>query len=572
MRRELSAGGLPQCTLEEYEREFRDRHRLPDVLSYWAARKPEAVAFIDVRREREFTWRDFEQRAESLALGLLRLGFRKGDFLAVSLPFFPEHIFLEYACFQIGVIHAPLDLRLPPAEVIRSLELIGAKGFVFPGPLPAGDFRELGRAVAKYCPFVTHRIQVSPPEQTIEGALCYDDWAREGKRLQIEDSAEAEAYRKMRKRIWEAIPENHAAQVIFTTGSTGAPKPALLSHRSITCQNMCLGAGFGFGEGTRLLVNLPPSHVAGQAETLMTTLFCGGTAVVLDVFDAAGSLRAIEQYQVNLLGQVPAMFNLEWRLPDYAQYDLSSLRLVVYGGQQVSRPFLERLAAMAPAIGTGLGLTEASGFCTYTPPGASVDDILSSIGYDMPAYPVSIRKPMREDGTAGEQLPDGELGHICFRGPQTFLGYWNDPEATARTISRDGYLYTGDMGYWDSRGLHFAGRAKWVIKPAGYQVFPGQIEEHFLQLTEKVAACGVVGVPHQLLSEAIVAFVEKRPGVQLEPAELRRHARSLAPYLRPLYYVILEPGQLPLNRAAKVDYLRLQQMAAERERSRERAP
>ncbi len=569
---EPSHRGLPQCTLADYEREFRGRHRLPDVLAYWAARKPDAVAFIDVRRRQEITWRTFEQRTSALALGLLRLGFRKGDFLAVSLPFSPEHIFLEYACFQIGVIHAPLDLRLPPEEVLRCLRLIGAKGFVFPGPAPAGDFRELGRAVQKHSPFVSHRIQISAPEETIEGALCYYQWAAGAERLWVDNSPEAEACRSKRARVSEAVAENNGAQVIFTTGSTGAPKPALLSHRGITCQNMCLGAGFGFGEGTRLLINLPPSHVGGQSETLMTTLFWGGTAIVLDVFDAAGSLRAIEQYQVNLLGQVPAMFNLEWRLPDYAQYDLSSLRLAVYGGQQVSRPFLERLATMAPGIATGLGLTEASGFCTYTPPGAGVDEILSSIGYDMPVYPVSIRQPMREDGTAGEPLPDGELGHICFRGPQTFLGYLNDPQATSRTISRDGFLYTGDMGYWDSRGLHFAGRAKWVIKPAGYQIFPGQIEEHILQLTDKVAACGVVGVPHELLSEAAVAFVEKKPGVELEIAELRRHARSLAPYLRPLHYVILEPGQLPLNRAAKVDYLKLQQMAAERERARKLTP
>lgn len=560
LRDAATARGLPQLTLQDYQTQFRDRHRLPDVLRYWAARMPERTALIDVRRGREICWRELQRKVRALARELLRVGFRKGDFLAVSLPFSLEHVFLEYACFEIGLIHAPLDLRLPPDEVMRAVQAVQAKGFVFPGPLGPAEFRELGRAVQRHCPGVEHLIQVSAPEDTIPGAIAYSELAARAEQTSVAEHDLEQA----REAALATLSENDGAQVIFTTGSTGAPKPALLSHRGITCQNMCLGAAFGFECGTRLLVNLPPSHVGGQAEALMTTMFWGGVAVLLDVFDAAASLEAIQTYRVNVLGQVPAMFNLEWRLPDYARYDLSSLRLAVYGGQQAPRPFLERLATMAPGIATGLGLTEASGFCTYTPPGAGAEELLAGLGYDMPAYPMSIRQPMREDGLAGEQLPDGELGHICFRGPQTFLGYVNEPEATARTISRDGYLYTGDMGYRDERGLHFAGRAKWVIKPAGHQVFPGQIEEHFAKLGDKVALCGVVGVPHKLLSEAIVAFVEKRPGVELDVAELRRHARSLAPYLRPLYYVILEPGQMPLNRAVKVDYLKLHQMAAER--------
>ena len=312
-----------------------------------------------------------------------------------------------------------------------------------------------------------------------------------------------------------------------------------------------------------MLVNLPPSHVGGQAEALMTTLFWGGTAVVLAVFDAARSLQAVERHRVNILGQIPAMFNYQWRQPDYANYDLSSLEIAIYGDQQVPRQFLERLSKMAPKIATGLGLTESAGFCTYTPVGGTVDEVLASVGLDMPLYPMTIRKPMQEDGLAGTPLPDGEVGHICFHGPQTFLGYVNDPQATARTVSRDGFLYTGDMGRRDEQGLHFAGRAKWVMKPAGHQVFPGDVENHICTLEEKVALCAVIGVEHPLLSEAIVAFVEKKPAVELTVSELRRHAKGMASYMRPLHYVILEPGGMPLNRVAKSDYLRLQEMAGD---------
>jgi len=294
----------------------------------------------------------------------------------------------------------------------------------------------------------------------------------------------------------------------------------------------------------------------------MSTFFGGGTAVLVEIFDASRSLRAITRHGVEILAQIPAMYNLEWMLKDYNHHDLSSLKFAAYGGHSVSRPFIDQLAAMAPVIGTGLGLTEAAGFCTYIQ--ANADDretILSGLGVDMPVYPCSIRHGMRADGNAGDELPSGETGHLCFRGPQTFLGYVKDPAATAQAISRDGYLYTGDLGYRDAAGLHLTGREKWVIKSFGYQIYPGDVERHICTLAEKVANCVVVGVAHEVVSEAVVAVVEKRPGVELSHKELDRHARSLASYMRPRHWILLEAGQMPLNRVAKPDYVRAQEMA-----------
>jgi acyl-CoA synthetase (AMP-forming)/AMP-acid ligase II len=294
----------------------------------------------------------------------------------------------------------------------------------------------------------------------------------------------------------------------------------------------------------------------------MSILFGGGTAVLLEVFDAGRSMRAVAQHRVEILGQIPVMYNLEWMLKDYDRHDLSSLKLAVYGGNSVSRPFADQLAAMAPVIGTGLGLTEAAGFCTYIQAGADGrETIVAGLGWDMPVYPCTIRKPMRADGYAGDELPASEIGHVCFHGPQTFLGYVNDPAATANAISRDGFLYTGDLGFKDNAGLHLTGRDKWVIKSMGYQIFPGDVERHICALAEKVANCVVVGVAHQVVSEAPVAVVEKKPGVEVTLQELDRHARALASYMRPRHWIILEAGQMPLNRVGKPDYLRAQEMA-----------
>jgi acyl-CoA synthetase (AMP-forming)/AMP-acid ligase II len=537
------AQAIPQVTLDQFENH--GLHLIHQAVDYWAALQPDRAAVVNATRGTGLTWRDLQRGSLLLAAELDRMGFRKGDFLATSLPLLNEHILLEYACFRMGVIHAPLDLRLEPPEVIRCLGLIGAKGYFFLGKTPRADFAALAEAVHAKCGFVEHFVQFSPPAECIARATSFFGL--------LSSNATAGP--------WE-VSEHNGAQVIFTTGSTGSPKPALLSHRGITCQNLCLGTAFRFGPEQRVLCNLPASHVGGQSEILMTSLFAGGTAVTLEVFDPVKSLEAIERQGVTLLGQIPAMFQLEWRTADYASRNLSSLQLAVYGGQAVPKPFLDRMLEMAPQISTGLGLTEASGFCTYTPRGGA-DVVADGVGWAMPAYRMSVREPMNAAGTAGAEKAAGEVGHICFQGPQTFLGYVNDPASTARTISNDGWLYTGDLGFVDERGLHFSGREKWVLKPAGHQVFPGDVENHFSAMSDRVANVGIVGHEHALWSEAIIAFVEPQAGVELTEAELRKHARGLTSYMRPLHYVILEPGAMPLNRTAKVDVVKLRQLARE---------
>jgi len=536
---------IPQVTLDDFETTCRDRHLVHSAVDYWAGRTPGAIAIINATRGTQLTWRDLQRGSLAIAAELARLGLRRGDFLAASLPLLDEHILLEYACFRLGVIHAPLDLRLQPAEVIRCLNLIRPKAYCFLGKTPAADFAALAEAVRSACDSIELLLQFSPAADCIPHATSAFDLIGRARPEPLESQ----------------VSEHDGAQVIFTTGSTGSPKPALLSHRGITCQNLCLGTAFQFGPGQRVLCNLPAFHVGGQAEILMTSIFTGATAVTLEIFDAAKSLDAIERHGVTLIGQIPAMFHLEWRTAGFSGRDFSGLQTAVYGGQSVPAPFLDRMLEMAPRIGTGLGLTEASGFCTYTRLSPDAAETARGIGWSMPAYRLAIRGAMDSSGAAGRELAAGEIGHICFQGPQTFPGYVNDPAATAAAVSTDGWLYTGDLGFADEHGLHFSGRAKWVLKPAGHQVFPGDVEAHFSALAGRVSNVGVVGHEHRLWSEGIVAFVERQPGADLSETDLRRHARSLAGYMRPLHYVILEPGAMPLNRSAKVDIIRLQELA-----------
>jgi acyl-CoA synthetase (AMP-forming)/AMP-acid ligase II len=537
---------------------------LADYVTHWARVRPGDVALIEHDTGQQVTWARFEKAVEAFAAKLLSLGLRRGDVIATSLPFLKEHVFLEYACFRIGVIVAPLDLRLKVDEIRQAFEQIQPKAWFFLGNTPRVDFRpivaEVMRASMASATPCRHWVQFqADADGILDGAVHVKAFAKDIP-LRYLLSRITGSVRRARKQVGTRDP----ALIIFTTGSTGSPKPALLCHENILLQNIGLAVGFDVAPHDRMLVNLPPSHVAGQTEQLMTIVYGGGVAVLLHIFDARKSLEAIRDHRATVCGQIPALFNMEWRLPDFADFDTSSLRFAIYGGQSVDKPFLEKLRAMAHLMGTGLGLTETAGFCTYTPPEWKVEEILGGLGFDSPLCPISIRAPIKADGTAGETLPAGVIGEICFEGPQVFLGYMHDPEATARAVSRDGVCYTGDLGSYDDGGLHFAGRSKFVIKTRGYQVYPGEVEAFITEsFKDRVANTSCVGVAHPVFTEAIMAFVELKPGAALSREEIDARLRDIAAYKRPSHVVFLDEGSLPLTRVAKVDVIALQARAAE---------
>jgi len=532
---------------------------LGDYVTKHAHDRPKDPALVEINTDTTVTWKELETNTNAFAAKLLSLGFKKGDIIATSLPLLKEHVYLEYACFKLGLILAPLDLRLKLDEIKRSFEQIKPKAYFFLGNTPAGDFRPMVKEVmavaSDYCRLWVQFQQ--DPDQIIAGAIGIGAFAADIKRVYVK-SLITGSLRRARRRVGK----RDACLIIFTTGSTGYPKPALLCHENILIQNIGLKVGFKMQPDDRMLVNLPPSHVGCQTEQLMTTIYGGGTACLLHIFDARKSMEAIQRYRITCLGQIPALFAMEWRLADYANYDLSSLRFALYGGQAVDKPFLEKLFNMSPNAGTGLGLTETAGFCTYTKLNVTLDEMLAGVGYDMPICPISIREPMRDDGTAGAEVAPGAVGEVCFSGPQVFLGYLNDEANTRKTVSREGVCYTGDLGSYDEHGLHFAGRSKLVIKPKGYQVFPTEVENYITDgFKDRVSSTACVGVHHAIFSEAIVAFVELKDGASLSEAEIDERLKDIAAYKRPSLIKIIQAGQMPLNRVAKTDYMVLKQQA-----------
>jgi len=531
---------------------------LSDYVAYYAKKKPKELAIIEHNTGEKVSWEQFDISVSAFTAKLLSVGLQKGDIIATSLPLLKEHVYLMYACYRSGIIIAPLDLRLKTKEVQYCLDRMKPKAYFFLGKTPVADFRPIVAEVMKTSPYIQHWVQFQKESEFImEGAVSIAEFVKDIQTIFIK-SLETGSVKTAR----EKVEKRDACLIIFTTGSTGSPKPALLCHEGILTQNIGLGVGFEVTESDRFLVNLPPSHVGCTTEQLATTIYGGGTLVLLHIFNPQLSLEAIQTHKVTCIGQIPALYNMEWLLPNYKEYDLSSLRFAIYGGQAVSRDFLVKMKSMAPRIGTGLGLTETSGFCTYTDVDADVDEIVKSIGYDMPLCPVSIREPMNADGSAGKEKAKGETGEICFSGPQIFLGYLGDLENTRKTISTEGICYTGDLGYYDDEGLHFSGRSKLVIKPKGYQVYPDDVEHHISEkLKGKVNMVAIVGAEHNVFSEAIIAFVEPLPGVEVTPEDILKACEDISAYSRPSHVELIQPGQFPLNRVAKTDYVVLKEEA-----------
>lgn len=546
--------------IHDLYKEVRDSYsRLFDWVDRWAKEKSDEIAIIDYPSGEHVTWKDFATKSKAFAAKLLSMGIQEGDVVATSLALLKEHIYLMYACYRIGAIVAPLDLRLKQGEVDRCFAKMKPKAYFFLGKTPVADFRPMvAEIMKKYRGTCKYWIQFQQePELVMDGAQGILEFAADIKKIYIKALITRKVSRAQKK-----VHTRDPCLIIFTTGSTGYPKPALLCHEGILVQNVGLMVGFGLRDGDRMLVNLPPSHVGCVTEQLATTIYGGGTSVILPIFNPEQSLDAVQKHDVTILGQIPALFAMEWRLPNYDEYDLSTLRFALYGGQAVTRAFLEQLSTMAPQFGTGLGLTETSGFCSYTPLDGTVDDILASVGYDSPLCPVSIREVMQPSGKSGEEKPEGEVGEICYSGPQLFLGYLNDEENTKKTLSTDGILYTGDLGFVDEKGLHFAGRSKLVIKPKGYQVFPTEVEDFIqTQLKAKIASVAVVGVEHEVFTEAIMAFVEQKKGEKVTPAEVLAACKEMAAYKRPSHVVVKDEGEIPLNRVAKTDYMVLKDEA-----------
>ncbi len=535
---------------------------LNNYIEKYAKETPENIAIIQHEDDKRITYKKLSTLIDYFAIRFLDLGIKKGDIIATQLVLFPEHIALAYACFKIGAIYAPLDLRLKKEEVKRDLDKIKPKLFFAHGKTERINFNEIVEHIRDNCNYIEDIIQIIPdakPSDYVQGSLSVGALMKKSRLVFLKIK---NIFTKQLEKAYKKVDKDTPVLIIFTTGTTGEPKPALICHENIIVQNRIIYEGVkGIKSEDKMLVNLPPSHVGCITEMVMTTFFSGGTAIFLKIFDVELSLKAIEKHKITLLGQIPTQFRMLWAHPDYDKFKLSSLRFAIYTGSSVDVEFLNKLSKMSPNFGTGLGMTETAGFATFTPIGISVEEMSGQVGMAFEHLgKVSVRKPMK-DGFAGDECKEEEIGEICYHPPIVFKEYYNFPEATKKTISKEGILYSGDLGFFKNMGnykaLYLSGRDKFVIKQKGYQVFPDEIQA-FIAEHPKVDQVDVVGIKHKLFDEGIFAFVKPKHGVLLSSDEILEHCKKIASYKRPQHVEIWDTKKpFPITRSVKVDKLEL---------------
>jgi fatty-acyl-CoA synthase len=504
----------------------------PDVsLASWFAKRAErtpsrrALTF----EGRTSTYAELWQRVERLAAGLRVGGVTAGDrigFLGLNQPVFFETLL---AAGRLGAVFVPLNFRLTAAELAY---IIGDAG--------------------------VHTLIVDEPHR---GVI---DSARDDVKVERYVAADGNADG------WEpydalidhppltdapAVAEDDVAIIMYTSGTTGRPKGAMLTHGNLWWNNTNALHTLDVVEDDVTLVVAPLFHIGGLNVMTLVTWQKGGEVVLHRSFDPGACLADIARYGVTTFFGVPAMFLFLSHHPDFANADLSSIRMFICGGAPVPEPLLRLFLARGVPIQQGYGLTETAPMVTFLTAEYSLTK-LGSAGRPPLFTDVRIADP--DNATITEPLA---LGEVCVRGPNVLAGYWNRPNATAEAIDADGWFHTGDVGYLDEDGFLFiADRVKDMVITGGENVYPAEVES-VLFAHPSIAEVAVIGLPDERWGEAVTAIVV----AMAEPPtleDLRDFAgRSLARYKLPTRLQIVDV--LPRNPAGKVLKFELRDRFAE---------
>jgi acyl-CoA synthetase (AMP-forming)/AMP-acid ligase II len=511
-------------------------HRLGDWLLHSAGRFPEREALIFA--EQRLTWADYWLRVGRLAEYLLSLGVQRGDRIAVWSPNRPEYLFTYLAAARIGAIIVGLNVQYTLREVIA------LAGQTEPVLLVLGP--EMAQAamvdrLAQALPSVRHFISLGsdPPA----GVLNMAGMLADGRPEQAAQLAQRAA----------EIDEDDGLYIIFTGGSSGSPKGALLSHASILASAGVEAAHLGIRMDDRMLLHLPLNHASGATVLTVPAMLAGCPLVIMDRFQPQETLALVARERVTVLGQVPTMFIMQLGLPNLAEYNLSSLRLAIVAGAPTPSAVMARLRELAPLVFHGYGLTEASGFATFTAAGDDLATLTGTVGRPLPGVELRIVDELRRP------LPTGQVGEVALRGRLVMRGYYGQPAETAAVLDGDGWLYTGDLGYLRLDGnLSLAGLKKEMFFTGGFNVYPLEIEQYVCEHPD-VAFAACVGQPHEVLGQVGALFVVPKRGHQLSAADLRAYCKAgLARYKIPRQVTLLDA--LPLTAVGKVDKMNLHRL------------
>ena len=506
------------------------------LLRRTAAEVPDRTALVSGvpgQQDRRWTYASLLADAERCAWSLLEW-FSPGDRVAVWAPNIPEWVVLEIGAALAGVVLVTVNPAYRPAELAYVLRQSGASGLFL-----TREFR--GN------PMLATFESVQPDLPALEHRVVFDD--------------EWDAFCEMGVPGQGELPEvapDDAAQIQYTSGTTGFPKGALLHHRGIVNNGRLCAQRFEVRDGDVWINPMPLFHTGGCVLGALGSVSARATHIPILLFDPAMVLALIESERGNVMGAVPTMLIALMEHPDFHRRDLSSLRSVLSGGSTVPADLVRRIeSTLGVRFGIVYGQTESSPVITQTRLDDSPDDKALTIGQPLPQTEVKIVDP-----ATGDVVPVGVVGELCTRGYLVMKGYYEMPEATAEAIDADGWLHTGDLCSMDERGYcTVEGRLKDMIIRGGENIYPREIEE-LLFTHPGVADVAVVGIPDDKWGEIVGAFI-RRSG-EVGEAELRSFVRErLAPQKAPERWWFVD--EFPLTPSGKVQKFVLREKAVKGE-------
>jgi fatty-acyl-CoA synthase len=529
---------------------------------------PEFGGALDIR----WTYPAYRDQANAVAKGLLALGLQRGEHIAIWAANVPEWPLLQMGAAKAGVVLVTINPLLRAAEVEYILKQGDVQALFFMAQVRDHDClatmrsltttgAEPGKVTSERLPTLRSVCLVGAPPPDLPGQ---HDWRPTLFRELVAGGATIrdEALREREASVTPADP----ALLLYTSGTTGFPKGALLTQRSVLNNGRLLVRQGGLDEHSRVCTPMPFFHAMGCVCGTLGTLGVGGALHPLLAFDPLKMLQIISSERCTHTAGVPTMILALLQHPELSRYDLSCLKQVGSGGAPVPVALMEQVKARIGAdVAIGFGQTEASAALSFTRPVDSFARKSATVGVPLPYTEIKISNP-----TTGETVAVGERGELCARGYSVMAGYYQMPERTAETIDPEGWLHTGDLATMDAAGyLNIVGRLSDMVIRGGENLFPREIEE-FLLRHPQVSDVAVLGVPDQFFGEELLAVVIPKAGERLTEDELRAYCAGQISHQKiPRYWTFTDA--FPLTGTGKVQKFLLRQQAIKELRLEEAA-
>jgi fatty-acyl-CoA synthase len=514
-----------------------------------AARWGAADALVSVQQKIRWSWRTLAARADALAAGFLALGLDVGDRVGIWSPNCAEWVLTQFAAAKAGLILVTVNPAYRLHELEYTLNKVGVKALVCGERYKTSDYVAMVEELAPELPDAFPGALQAARLPTLRAAIKVGGETRPGW-FDIDDlpGLAEPAHDTALMEIAATLSATDPINIQFTSGTTGLPKGATLTHRNILNNGYFVGLAQQLTDKDRICAPVPLYHCFGMVMACLAGV-THGAAVVLPapVFDPAATLAAVEAERCTSLYGVPTMFIAELAAEGFAARDLSSLRTGIMAGSpcpvEVMRQVIERMHMADVTI--AYGMTETSPVSFQTGPDDPVERRVSTIGRVQPHLEVKV---VDADGAVA---PRGVAGELCTRGYSVMTGYWEDAEKTAEAIDAGGWMHTGDLATIDAHGYaNIVGRIKDMVIRGGENIYPREIEE-FLYTHPKVADVAVVGVPDDRFGEELCAWVRLAAGESASEEEIRAFCRGQIAHYKIPRYVRFVP-EFPMTVTGKV--------------------